>query len=64
MSRQIDQDPTSPERYEMYDYLSEMAVAGELTPPKHGLVSLEQHEEALAGAMAGFKHGKVLFDMR
>ncbi len=64
LSRQIEEGPEDPERFEMYEELGRMAAEGALTPPKHRLVKLEDFEEALSSAMKGFKEGKVIFDLR
>ncbi len=64
LSWQIDSAPDDPGRLSMYEELSAMAAAGELTPPPYELVCMEEHREAIARSMTGYKSGKVIFDMR
>ena len=47
----------------MYDKLTEMALAGRLSAPKHKLVKLEEFSSALAESMKGFKAGKLIFEL-
>lgn len=48
----------------MHEYLAAMAMAGELKPPKHTLVPLEDFKEAVTATMTGFKEGKFILDLR
>ena len=64
LSRNVKADPKGVARAGMYDFLGEMARAGELRPPMHELFRLEDYKAALEKTMKGQKEGKVIFDMR
>ncbi len=63
LSRNINEAPDSPERFQMYDFLSAMAKSGELRAPRHRLVKLKNYKTALEDSMKGFKDGKLIFDL-
>jgi len=63
MSRWMSDHSSSVEMSLMYDKLTEMALASQLTSPKHKCVRLEEYKSALDESMQGFKFGKIIFKM-
>ena len=63
MSRWMSDHSSADEMSQMYDKLTEMALAGYLTSPKHKCLKLEDYKSALDESMQGFKFGKIIFIM-
>ncbi len=63
MSRWMADNSSTDELSKMYDKLTEMALAGKLTSPKHKCVNIYGYRDALAESMNGFKFGKIIFKM-
>jgi trans-2-enoyl-CoA reductase len=61
--KQQNQAGTSARR-EMEQFLTAIALSGELRPPKHVLVPVSDFKTALVAAQKGKKEGKFILDMR
>jgi len=47
-------------RYEMLEYLSNLALNGKWTPPPHKFIPLAKYRDALDGAMKGYCNLKYI----
>ena len=63
MTQWIEDNFENPERLKMYENLGEMAAKGQLSPPKHILLPIQDYAEVMANAMKGFKTGKYILDL-
>ena len=64
MTRWTEEHNDSPERQEMWEFLSNMVRNGKLNPPLHRLTPIEEYKDAIAAAMEPFTTEKQILFMQ